>query len=993
MSAFPRGSTWRRWDLHVHTPLSIIQQYGGDTPQTWDAFIAAIKQLPSDVAVLAINDYLFIDGYEKLLTRRAEIPNIKLLLPCIEFRLNTFSGTANNHKRHNFHVLFDDSVKPQTIREQLLNCLSKGYKITDKAAWNRTPTPESLRELGRMVKDAAPAGNSIHNKSDLEVGFDNITYDRDEILGNLAKDCFQGRFLTAIGYSEWDQAKWDQSAVEKRTLINDAAFSLTCNDDVAKITEHVSNLKQNGLNSLVLHSSDAHSFARLGKTKLWIKADPTFAGLKQVVNEQERAFIGDAPPRFKQDHQVIDKVFIPSSAGWFADDFELELNDGLVAIIGPRGSGKSGLAEMIATAVGAAEPSDDSFVGKASKHNSSITGTGVLLTWADGGSSSGSAGERENDEGLVKYLPQKAVEQLCAPDNNHELVAQIENVIFQALGEGDRRGASGFADLKASVLRVYAEEKSSIASAVLNYNQEYQELTLAINARAAKERELAQKRSQLSKLNAELPKLPPADEKAQNDLSRLVSQKKLFEDKIVALHKTGESVIQLQTKVRVFQGTVTSFATELLAGAKAAGITELGPFTVSFDTAPILTALTARQRELERQIQEVRGGSKATVAALLGQSADSWTYANLAELSALIDKRMAETKAFETQKLKYQQQKAKIAATTTSIAALEAEIARIDKELKPRLEQVKEERITRYSEYFTALEVERIDLANLYEPLQRRLSQGSDTDRRLQFEAVLTYDIEAHLERGLAILDRTKRGRFRDVRILRQAIETLWRKYQKCDFVMAGIRDALNEFWKQFTTLPLENGTIEKIDIAGQLREGKTLQDFLDWFLELRHFSVTSSLKFDDTELYLLSPGQKGIVLLMLYLGLDLEDTRPLIIDQPEDNLDNMSVYRDLIRLFRERKKYRQIIVITHNPNLVVNTDAEQVVIAAYDGKAVPRISYSSGSLENQAEQLAATPIDQLTDGVIEKVCNILEGGPGAFSKRSKVYSLSPKIH
>ena len=45
MGMYPKGSEWRRWDLHVHTPKSIIQGYGGDNKTAWDAFIqrCAIK--------------------------------------------------------------------------------------------------------------------------------------------------------------------------------------------------------------------------------------------------------------------------------------------------------------------------------------------------------------------------------------------------------------------------------------------------------------------------------------------------------------------------------------------------------------------------------------------------------------------------------------------------------------------------------------------------------------------------------------------------------------------------------------------------------------------------------------------------------------------------------------------------------------------------------------------------------------------------------------
>jgi predicted metal-dependent phosphoesterase TrpH len=104
---FPKGSEWRKWDLHVHTPLSVVQDYGGDNPTVWDKFVRKLASLPPEMSVLGITDYLFIDGYEKLLSRKQEFPNIKLIIPNIEFRLNTFSGTVNNTKRHNFHILFD----------------------------------------------------------------------------------------------------------------------------------------------------------------------------------------------------------------------------------------------------------------------------------------------------------------------------------------------------------------------------------------------------------------------------------------------------------------------------------------------------------------------------------------------------------------------------------------------------------------------------------------------------------------------------------------------------------------------------------------------------------------------------------------------------------------------------------------------------------------------------------------------------------------------
>src|SRR3989344_3494036 len=95
-------------------------------------------------------------------------------------------------------------------------------------------------------------------------------------------------FATSVNsYSEGDRARWDQSAAEKRTLINDADFCLTSYDDLDAIAANRKDLADNNLNSLVLHSSDAHYLDRVGQTLLWIKADPTFEGLRQVLYEPE----------------------------------------------------------------------------------------------------------------------------------------------------------------------------------------------------------------------------------------------------------------------------------------------------------------------------------------------------------------------------------------------------------------------------------------------------------------------------------------------------------------------------------------------------------------------------------------------------------------------------------------------------------------------------------------------------------------------------------
>ena len=86
--------------------------------------------------------------------------------------------------------------------------------------------------------------------------------------------------------------------------------------------------------------------------------------------------------------------------------------------------------------------------------------------------------------------------------------------------------------------------------------------------------------------------------------------------------------------------------------------------------------------------------------------------------------------------------------------------------------------------------------------------------------------------------------------------------------------------------------------------------------------------------------------------------------------MDNQFIIKELVDLFKELKKYRQVIIITHNANLVINADAEQVIIAKNDNE---RLKYYCGSLENS--------------NINKQICEILEGGKEAFEKREQKYN------
>ena len=106
----------------------------------------------------------------------------------------------------------------------------------------------------------------------------------------------------------------------------------------------------------------------------------------------------------------------------------------------------------------------------------------------------------------------------------------------------------------------------------------------------------------------------------------------------------------------------------------------------------------------------------------------------------------------------------------------------------------------------------------------------------------------------------------------------------------------------------------------------------------------------DNDNIEVMSPGKKALVLLRLLINLE-ESKCPILIDQPEDDLDNRSVFDELIPFIRRKKKERQIIVVTHNANVVIGADAEEIIIANQTRSKSENkekwVEYRLGSIEN----------------------------------------------
>jgi predicted ATPase len=140
-----------------------------------------------------------------------------------------------------------------------------------------------------------------------------------------------------------------------------------------------------------------------------------------------------------------------------------------------------------------------------------------------------------------------------------------------------------------------------------------------------------------------------------------------------------------------------------------------------------------------------------------------------------------------------------------------------------------------------------------------------------------------------------------------------------------------------------------------------------------------------------MTPGKQALFALTLILG-ETDERWALLIDQPEDDLDSRSIYWDIVRYLVEQKKQRQIILVTHNANLVVGADAEEVLVANRHGddrknKDGRTFDYLTGSLEHSEPKKSAT-YDLERMGIREHAVEILDGGEEAFQKRRDKYKI-----
>jgi len=955
-----RGSVWRIWDLHIHTPVSYLDNQFGDD---WDEYVQVLFQraIEKNIYVIGLADYFTIDGYKKVMNdyvrnprkmrelfndQEIEFINNVLILPNIEFRLNRFVGSGSI----NLHVIFSNEVAIKDIEENFLHDLDFVYEGEPQA---RDKTYKlkvaNLSELGRKLKEEHP---NFRGRTDISIGMSNAVVDDNlisEVLDGNRK--FNGRYLLGVvsdedlGGIDWN-SRYHQA---RKVLYQKSDFLFASNPSTVqwslarepyvegerKFIQEFKSLKP------CVHGSDAHSKEMVGHPCIhrgtpghscidqpqecelrycWIKADTTFEGLKQIKFEPgDRVHIGPVDPEPMKNIHSLSLVTIPESvvnADLSMAGLELHLNPNLVTVVGGKGCGKTALLDLIANCFedrcyrrGSNTEDKNSFVQRIEKDCPDLV---VSLDFL--GVNTEPFTKTLVDQsffGQVKltYLPQGKIEEYSGDRQ------ALDRKILQIVFENDdviNRGFKQIFDQAGEDIDGLKKDIIPMNRAILDLEEESKDSIFKSTQedRMREEGELRNHEARLKSLTDAM------DETATTRTVQLKTEENQHRDMHSRLSMLGRDLSSLREDLVQFQDSMNKRLDEmnkrlstLLSDATIPAIQFIAQLE-AVDEA--VKKVSYNENQVQQQIQAIEE-----------------------ELVQLEDTQQAQAEILR-----------QINAKKQAIEQLDQKIQDLNTK-RNEIKSLEDKRL----QVFTDMLHKYVERRQQYAEVIETFSTGkTDIMGGIDFESNIHFNRAGFISFGAEILHLKKYSE--------EEIAKLADTLQKA--ISEETDDQLAETAKVFA---------EQIRKCGSyLTSKRTNHDLYTWGFS-DYFSVSTRIFFNNIPMDSLSIGQKGTVLLKLFLA---EGDYPLVVDMPEENLDNKFIYSELVTALRQAKKMRQLIVATNNANIVVNTDAEQIVIAKFD-KGV--INYVPGTLEDTEMR--------------EELTAILEGGEEAFRNRERKYGYS----
>jgi len=938
-----KGSCWNIWDLHVHTPHSALNNQYGDpsTEKTWKNYVTRLEQasLQYGVVAIGVTDYFTIEGYTRLLSyqRKGRLRNI-LLIPNIEFRIDKViyrEKDATNPKRLNLHVLLSPLISPDEIREHFLDDLDFVHEQEPfQAANTRKLKRSNLTAFGVTLQNQH---EKFRGRDPFEIGCLNAVVSAEMIKQRLDIR-FRGNYLLVLAEESLPLLDWDSQhhGIRKQLLqmshaifsSNDKtrAFCLGFNHpSPSEFIKEFKSLKP------CLWGSDAHAYDERflypdENRFCWIKGDVTWEGLKQTLFEpSERVAIQETCPEATKSIFTLKGLTLPDTMirnSLRIAPSNLSLNPNLVAIIGGRGAGKTALLDLIASCFpeGHKLPTiETSFIhrlyveepppGEEPSQPISIT-----LDLASGDIFTKHVGSDDTcfDTADIVYLTQNHFDEYSA--NPDKLNDHIIDLVFEHFTEEKRKLVSLKEALQANDRQL--EE----------YNLQIEHLSDVVTQR--KSQELDQlKVLQGSKADIEqrIAEIETTQGKQADEAKTLSEELDCLLSKDRAIASARNLLNQIKATIDTFLGQYSMSATLVNAGLTRVNETLEEGHIQLLPTE--LEELVIVQNTIDRDLDELSTETTKVEENLLK------TRERIDELDGL-DKLLAEHRqTLSDIQIQIEDTNERITETANN---------------ERRLSSLVDSCIRTFANAMSLT----VELRAFLQSTIEKFRAGSPRAlENILFDAVIDLkDYPAYLQNLALQLDNRVYSEADLEKILKPIVEKIVNNLNRS----AAAEDFLADSLALYSSLK-----------SLKTKKSVTVSDYGNAIFR-RFFRVGIALEYNGKRMVDLSMGERAIILLKVLLALG---DNPLLIDQPEEHLDNRFVFDDLAPAFREAKKKRQILIATHNANLVVNTDAEQVIIADNNAGV---LSYTLGSLED---------LD-----IRDAIKTILEGGDEAFRKREQRY-------
>ena len=1024
----PRGSIWRIWDLHVHTPFSALNN---GFPADFDEYATILLQraVAMQVAAVGITDYFSAEGFKKLReildddarlktlcgTEVAEAVRRVLFIPNIELRTSTIVRSPDgNDRRVNFHVLFSDKVTPEQIEEDFLREVKFTAEGTPSGADEEWPlTIRNLEILGQRLK---AQHTPFAGKSDIEVGMMNAVVDHGAVSEILERkrSIFGNRYLLAIPADEdLSECSWDgQGHLARKLMIQKSHMLFSAN---AGTREFALGLRHPSVDEFIeefkslkpcVHGSDAHDEAHLftpdEQRFTWIKADPTFAGLKRILREPDsRVFIGPEPPALDRQRNNTTRYCDMLSFGkepesaleehWFSGD--VPLNTGLVAVIGNKGSGKSALADSLGLVSNSPRESHFSFLHpdkfrrprerKAEQFRAS-------LHWLSGDVDTHLLSDAVDPTSVetIKYIPQNYLEAICnevAGGEGSEFDKELKSVIFSHVPDHERLECESFDDLMTFRTNETHEHIALLQRKLRGLNERVVTLNarLTDEHRQGLEQQLKHKQAELAAHRKAKPEQigpPDKDPTVEDENARLAAEIERLRGEVEKIDRTLAEITaknkqalrskalaeKLKAKFDNLQRTYDDFA------ASCTECAELG-----IELKDVVT-FEVRLAKLEEIIADSLLESQKLSSKLLEDEEGTPAHTKKQHLAKVAELRQTMSVANQ----RYQQYLEDLAKWETrrkeiegaadvpgSLLHFKAQIEELQR-LPAELEAIKGERVATVRAIYQEIDSLARMYASLYSPIEKAIAGDPLRDRGLEIGFKVSIVPENFESRLFGLIQQGRRGTFCGVE---EGQKKLRKMLREADFSTDQGVEAFVATIDEALSFDLRDDGQQPVQIADLVKKGIEPVDVYDLVFGLEYLFPRYALTWGDRTLDQLSPGERGALLLVFYLLVEI-DTIPLVIDQPEENLDNESVYRMLVPCIKKAKERRQVIIVTHNPNLAVVCDADQVIYCEMDKPSGNRITYTTGAIEN--------PV------INHHIVDVLEGTRPAFDVRDAKYKL-----